>query len=345
MSTDKIKILIIEDDPDQRELIRETLEGHFGAGTVAEAESKASALSQDLGAYDLILSDYNLPDCTGLDLLGEIRRRCKTPVIMVTGENVTAFAAEAIRKGATDYVVKFGDYLFTIPLVVEKNLTVAKVMRENDTLRTELQKAFDELRDKNVQLEQSLKKVEEVAATDPLTGLYNRRHFGKVIDQLWSESQRYDQDLSCVMVDMDGYKQINDHYGHQVGDQLLMAAGRVISANLRRMDVAARYGGDEFILLLPHAGAQDAVQVAQRIREEYRHASAGVLRRTEGASMSVGIGSVRGDGPATPDQLVAAADAGLYRAKEGGRDRIVVKAAPPSEPAHAAAAGTRPFLV
>jgi two-component system cell cycle response regulator len=322
-----IKILIIEDDPDQRELMRETLEAHFGAGTVAEADSKASALALDLGGYDLILSDYNLPDCTGIELLEQIRGRCNTPVIMVTGENVTAFAAEAIRKGATDYVVKFGDYLFTIPLVVEKNLTVAKAMRENEVLRSELQKAFEELRDKNVQLEQSLKKVEEVAATDPLTGLYNRRHFGKVIDQLWSESQRYDQDLSCVMVDMDGYKQINDHYGHQVGDQLLMAAGRVISANLRRMDVAARYGGDEFILLLPHASAADAVQVADRIRDEYRHASAGVLRRTEGASMSIGIGSVHGDAPATPDQLVAAADSALYRAKEAGRDRVIVRAA------------------
>src|SRR5690349_2066256 len=124
--------------------MRETLEGHFGDGTVAEAESKASALSQDLSGYDLILSDYHLPDCTGLELLGEIRARCKTPVIMVTGENVTAFAAEAIRKGATDYVVKFGDYLFTIPLVVEKNLIVAKVMRENETLRAEVQKAFEE---------------------------------------------------------------------------------------------------------------------------------------------------------------------------------------------------------
>jgi two-component system cell cycle response regulator len=343
--TDGIKILIIEDDPDQRELMRETLEAHFGEGTVAEAESKASALSQDLFGYDLILSDYNLPDCTGIDLLTEIRARCNTPVIMVTGENVTAFAAEAIRKGATDYVVKFGDYLFTIPLVVEKNLTVAKAMRENESLRVELQKAFEELRDKNAQLEQTLKKVEEVAATDPLTLLYNRRHFGKVIEQLWSESQRYDQDLSCVMVDMDGYKQINDHYGHQVGDQLLQAAGRVISANLRRMDVAARYGGDEFILLLPHAGAQDAIQVSNRIREEYRHASAGVLRRSEGASMSIGIGSVRGDAPATPDQLVAAADAALYRAKEGGRDRIIVKAAPAGVAADAAKGAVRPFLV
>ena len=319
-----LKILIIEDDLDQRELIRETLEEHFGGQTVAEAGSIREALGLDLGGYDLILSDYNLPDGTGMQLLEEVRRRCATPVIMVTGENVSRIAAEAIRKGATDYVVKFGDYLFTIPLVVEKNLTVAKVMRENETLRDELTRTLGELKEKNLQLEESLKRVEEVAATDPLTGLYNRRHFGKVIEQLFAEAQRYEKDLSCVMVDMDGYKQINDQHGHQVGDQLLQVAGRVISANLRRMDVAARYGGDEFILLLPHASSAEAAGVAQRIREEYRQASAGLLRRPGGASLSIGIGSTKTDEPAGAEQLVAAADKALYRAKEGGRDRVVV---------------------
>ena len=339
MPVSQLKILIIEDDQDQRELLRETLETHFGDGTVAEAGSIAAALQQALDAYDLILSDFNLPDGTGMHLLAEVRKRCRTPVIMVTGENVAHIAAEAIRQGATDYVVKFGDYLFTIPLVVEKNLTVAKVMRENDTLRAEVQRALDEVKEKNAQLERSLRRVEEVAATDPLTGLYNRRHFGKVLEQLYAEAQRYDQDLSCVMVDMDGYKEINDRHGHQVGDQLLQVAARVIGANLRRMDVAARYGGDEFILLLPHASAAEAVGVAQRIREEYRQASAGLLRRANGASMSIGIGSVKSDDPAGPEQLIATADAALYRAKAAGRDRVIAGELPVVEVAEAIAAG------
>ena len=320
----QLKILIIEDDDDQRELMRETLEDHFGTGTVVGAASGNGALGEDLSSFDLILSDYNLPDRTGMDLLDQIRSRCATPVIMVTGENVGQIAVEAIRRGATDYIVKFGDYLFTIPLVVEKNLTVAKVKRENESLRTELERALQEVRDKNVQLEQSLKKVEEVAATDPLTGLYNRRHFGRVSEQLWSEAHRYDQDLACVMIDLDGYKQLNDRYGHQVGDQVLVVAAKVITANLRRMDVAARYGGDEFILLLPHASAEEAAGVAGRIRDEYRSAVAAVLRSNETATMSIGVGSRRGDEPVNADQLVAAADAALYRAKGAGRNRIAV---------------------
>lgn len=321
---EKLRLLIIEDDPDQRELIRETLEDYFGRGTVVGVDSLKGALAEDLASFNLILSDYNLPDSNGLELLDEIRTRCSTPIIMVTGENVGHIAAEAIRKGATDYVVKFGDYLFTIPLVVEKNLSVAKVKTENESLRQELEVALRDLRDKNGQLEQSLKRVEELAATDPLTGLYNRRHFSKVLDQLFAETQRYEKDLTCVMIDLDGYKLLNDTYGHQVGDQLLMMAGRVISANMRRMDVAARYGGDEFVLLLPHASAEEAAQVAARIRDEYRQASAVILRRNEGVTMSVGVGSVRGDHPATADQLVAIADAALYRAKGRGRNQVAV---------------------
>src|SRR3954469_12498566 len=87
-SVTKLKLLIIEDDADQRELIRETLEDHFGQGTVTGVGSRAEALRQDLGSFDMILSDYNLPDSSGLELVDEIRKRCQTPVIMVTGENV-----------------------------------------------------------------------------------------------------------------------------------------------------------------------------------------------------------------------------------------------------------------
>jgi diguanylate cyclase (GGDEF)-like protein len=329
-----IKLLIVEDDADQRDLICETLEDHFGQGTVTAAESRAAAILHDPGSFDLILTDYNLSDACGMDLLDEIRRRCATPVIMVTGENIGHIAAEAIRHGATDYVVKFGDYLNTIPLVVEKNLTVAKVKQENEQLREQIEHAMTQLKFKNAQLQESLQLMEQMASTDPLTSLYNRRHFSRVLDQLFAEAQRYDNDLSCVMIDLDSYKQLNDKYGHQVGDQLLVAAGKVITANLRRMDVAARYGGDEFILLLPRAQTTEATAVAQRIREQYFLASAGVLKQENGVRMSVGIGSMKGNragnggggitGVSSAEQLVAQADKALYRAKEAGRDRIAV---------------------
>jgi two-component system cell cycle response regulator len=318
-----LKLLVVEDDVDQRDLIRETLQEALGRRLVVSiAASRREALAQDLATFDLILCDYNLPDATGLELLDEMRARCNTPVIMVTGENVAHIAAEAIQKGATDYVVKTGDYLFTIPLVVQKNLIVANIKRENEKLRQELEAALLEVRDKNAQLEQSLKKVEELAATDPLTGLYNRRHFGRVLEQLFAEAQRYGKDMACVMIDLDHYKQLNDTYGHQVGDELLILAGKVISANMRRMDIAARYGGDEFVLLLPHASADDASQAASRIQEEFKHASAVLLKKTAGVSMSIGVGSIGTSQPKTVDQLIASADSALYYSKEMGRDRL-----------------------
>lgn len=334
---ERLKLLIVEDDADQRELIRETLEDHFGEGTVVGVESRRDALRQDLDAFDLILSDYNLPDGTGMELLADVQKASHTPVILVTGENVGGTAAEAIRKGAMDYVVKVGDYLFTIPLVVQKNLQVAQVKRENERLRKELVQTLDALKGKNVELEQSLKRVEEVAATDPLTQLYNRRHFGRVLEQAFAEAQRYGKDLSCVMIDLDKYKQLNDKHGHQVGDQILVVAGRAISANLRKMDVAARYGGDEFILLLPHASAAEAAGVANRIRDEYRQAGTAVLQRAAPAevppplTMSIGVGAMLDDPSAVPagaEQLIAKADAALYRSKKDGRDRITLHADP-----------------
>jgi diguanylate cyclase (GGDEF)-like protein len=324
MSTQRL--LIIEDDADQRELIRETLEDYFGRETCRGVGSLQEALREDLSSFDLILSDYNLPDSSSMQLIEEIRLRCQTPVILVTGENACHMAAEAIRKGATDYIVKMGDYLFTIPLVVEKNLAVAKIKRENEELRMEIELALAQVREKNVQLEQSLKKMEEMAATDALTGLYNRRHFGKALEQCFAEAQRYEKDLACIMIDLDAYKKLNDTYGHQVGDQLLMLAGRVITANKRAMDIGARYGGDEFVLLLPHAGNEEAAAVAQRIREEFFKSSAALLKHApdKGVGMSIGIGSLKANHPAHADQLLSFADTALYQSKEAGRNRISV---------------------
>jgi diguanylate cyclase (GGDEF)-like protein len=204
------------------------------------------------------------------------------------------------------------------------NEMVKTVKRQQDDLESankrldrDLERALGDLRDKNAQLEQ-------LAATDPLTGLYNRRHFGRVLDQLFSEAARYDDELACVMIDLDGYKPINDEFGHAVGDKLLVVAGKVISANMRRMDIAARYGGDEFVLLLPRAGPEEAAAVADRVRAEYRTASAKVLQRERGVAMSVGISSMQVNHPAKAEQLVTLADVALYRAKASGRDRNVV---------------------
>ena len=310
------KLLLIEDDPDQQELLAETLAEQFGVGCTAVAGTRAEAEALDLAAFDLILTDYNLPDGTGMEVLLHIRARCDTPVIMVTGENNDAYATAAIEHGAIDYVVKTHDYIDTVPLVVRKCLAMCKVRtrRESDHAQT-----LDKLR-------QDLAQSEQEAALDPMTELYNRRAFARVIGQVFSETRRHAQPLAAVMLDMDRFKQLNDSLGHAVGDEMIRLCGKSIRRNLRQMDVAARYGGDEFVIFFPQTTAKTAADIMDRLRVEFWNESARHLAAHgadgRGMTMSIGVADVAGSGAADADALMQAADAELYRAKNAGRDCI-----------------------
>jgi|GEM_PF-909201 len=226
-------------------------------------------------------------------------------------------ATERMAAGSYDTQVDV-DRMDVIGTLARSFNVMAKTVKgQQDEMDLKLERALGDLKIKNVQLE-------KLAATDPLTTLYNRRHFGRVLEQLYAEATRYQDDLACVMIDLDEYKLLNDKYGHSVGDHLLVVAAQAISTNIRRMDVAARYGGDEFILLLPRSGCEEAAAISQRIRDEFRLATAAALKRPEGVTMSMGIASLKTDRPKTADQLVNLADAALYQAKAFGRDRSVI---------------------
>jgi diguanylate cyclase (GGDEF)-like protein len=319
-----MKILVVEDDGDQRDLIRETLTDHFGQDTVTAAECGHEVLAWDLNAFDVILTDFNLPDINGMDFLKAVLAKCDRPVIVVTGENVRQTAALAIRAGAYDYIVKAGEYLFTIPLVVEKNLEAWKVKQENKRLHEQQQQAAREISNKNQQLKESLQKLEQMAATDPLTGLYNRRHFGDVLEKYFAESMRYAKDLACIMCDLDGYKKLNDTLGHQFGDRILQVTAKIITWNLRVMDIAARYGGDEFVILLPHASAELATNVGERIHSQFISQMKTIVPAELTLTMSMGIASVQHNKPTHSDLLVALADEALYEAKHRGKNQTIV---------------------
>ena len=319
-----MRILVVEDDADQRDLIRETLLDHFGQETVTTAECGQEVLAMDLLLFDVILTDFNLPDINGMDFLKAILAKCDKPVIVVTGENVRQTAALAIRAGAYDYIVKSGEYLFTMPLIVEKNFEAWKVKQENKRLHEQQQQAAREITLKNQQLKDSLQKLQQMASTDPLTGLYNRRHFGEVLERCFAESVRYNQDLACIMCDLDGYKKLNDTLGHQFGDKILQVAAKVITWNLRVMDIAARYGGDEFVILLPHASAELATNVGDRIHSQFITQMKSLVPPELPLTISMGISSVQHNKPSNSDLLVAIADEALYEAKHRGKNQMVV---------------------
>jgi len=290
---------------------------------VAAVDTGAACLAQNLKDFDVILLDYHLPDVRALELLDQISQICDIPVIFVTGENDSAVAAEAIRRGAQDYVVKLGDYLFALPVAMEKNIRQHRLKRENIRLQDELRASLEEIRVKNLQLEESLRKLQTMADTDHLTGLANRRAFAETLSRYYGEAARYDFDLACAMGDLDDYKALNDTLGHQVGDQILVATADTIRSNLRTSDTAARYGGDEFVLLLPHTSVEMAINVAERIRRQFFLATQQHSKTRGGVTLSFGIASLKSDRPVAADALVAMADRALYVAKDRGKNRIV----------------------
>jgi diguanylate cyclase (GGDEF)-like protein len=316
--------MLVEDDQDTADLIIETLLDHFGQHCVTHHASITSARAADVQGYDLVLTDMNLPDGSGLDLLEEfLRRRGDLPIVLVTAEGILENAITAIRRGAYDYVVKAGDYLFAIPVIVEKNLAIYRTKQDNHRLQLELEKALSATQAKNEQLQWAVSQLERMAATDPLTGLANRRAFNEALARSFADAQRRNIDLACVMIDLDGFKRLNDTLGHQSGDEILQLAATMLERNSRRSDVAGRFGGDEFVLLLPQADEATAAGVAERVREGFQ---AEASRRYRGTlvTMSMGLATLALSKADRPEALLAQADHALYRAKQDGKSRLVV---------------------
>ncbi|BAM02386.1 GGDEF domain-containing response regulator [Phycisphaera mikurensis] len=322
------RLLLIEDDPDTADLILETVQDYFGRGCCDHAPDAAAARAADIDGFDLVLSDMNLPDGTGLEVMDSLlERRPDLPIVFVTGENILGNAVAAVKKGAYDYVVKAGDYLFTIPVVVEKNLELWRIKQDNQRMARELAEMLGAVQQKNRQLEEAVARAETLAATDPLTGLANRRSLNKSLSQRFAETKRSGGDLAVLMMDLDGFKGLNDHAGHPAGDRMLVAAARAIEANCRHSDVAGRFGGDEFVVVLPSTGLDLARGVAERIREDFEASARGACREVgypDSVSMSAGLATLRGSDSRSVEQLVAHADAALYAAKAAGKRRLEI---------------------
>ncbi len=173
---------------------------------------------------------------------------------------------------------------------------------------------------------QRTQQLRELASREPLTGLYNRRYFNETLERRYSEAMRYESELSCVMIDLDGFKAVNDQFGHQVGDQLLILTANTINAQLRSADVAARFGGDEFILLLPQTDSDRTLVLVERISEQYAQQVKELLPQVH-VSMSMGIASVPSPAIKSAEALIREADHALYDAKAAGKNRIVVASA------------------
>jgi diguanylate cyclase (GGDEF)-like protein len=304
----KAKILLVEDNKTQARIICDFL-GKNGYEVVLAEDGMSAFKRAKTDSVDVILLDRILPDIEGNDVCRWLKLDPSTrliPIIMLTAKDSVTDRVAGLEAGADDYLPKPFD---------ENELNARIYVR----LRAKSQQ--DELRMKNRQLEDMLTRVETLAIVDSLTGLFNRRRFETILGNEFKRAARYQDPISCLMIDIDQFKQINDAHGHQGGDIVLREISRLIQASIREVDTAARWGGEEFVVLSPNTPEQNAGLVASRILKAVRsHAFTGMDGRQ--ITVSIGIAGIPEPSIDTPEKLVHAADLAMYAAKKNGRNRV-----------------------
>ncbi len=297
-----MRILIAEDDSSARRILAAILKS-WGYDPVVTTDGAAAwAALQRPDAPRLVLLDWNMPRLDGLEVCRLLREQPTSDppyVILLTGRGAKDDIVKGLEAGANDYLAK--------PYDSEELQARIKVGRRMVELQAGLMKARDALAYQ--------------AMHDSLTEVFSRR---AILDRLAGELARAQRDngsLSVGMCDIDHFKEINDRYGHQTGDEVLVAFTRRVQAGLREYDCLGRYGGEEFLIVA--AGVKET-NGEENLYERLRAAVAGSAIRAKAAelSLTVSIGVVLGAECGTVDETLAAADAALYRAKAEGRNRV-----------------------
>jgi two-component system, cell cycle response regulator len=288
-----MKLLIIDDSPDalvvaKTRLAKENLDIHCAGGGVAGLEMARREKP------DLILLDLDMPDMSGFDVCRALKadlELCMIPVLFLSGSTTPEDKVHGLDLGAVDYVAKPFD-------------AFELCARVRAALRT---KHLQDL-------------LIEHASIDPLTGLPNRRALLERLHREWARIERHGGRLSFIMADIDHFKQVNDTYGHHIGDQLLQEVARAIARQCRETDLPARYGGEEFAVVVPHETGDGAVRLAERCRQEVANIRLPVTSGAVAATVSFGVAEATN--LSSPEALVKQADAALYRAKKAGRNQV-----------------------
>jgi diguanylate cyclase (GGDEF)-like protein len=271
---------------------------------LAEDGPSALATARDT-VLDIVLLDLMMPGLDGLDccrLIKGITREEFLPVMLLTSKADTESRVTGLRIGADDYVTKPFDERELMARI--RNLLRIKRMHDN--------------------INQARARLEQLAVQDELTGLFNYRYLHTRLSEEFKRSERYRDPLACVMVDIDYFKRVNDRYGHDVGDAVLRDTARRLRGAVREIDVVTRYGGEEFLLVLPSTNFSGALSVADRVWRAIGGDPFAVGDGVERVTISVGVAVFPSRDIKTKDQLIKAADKALYQAKADGRDRICV---------------------
>lgn len=300
------RVLIIEDSASQRAEVRSVLQKSGLFERILEADNGLRGLKLLLSEpVDLVVCDLELPGLDGEKLLRMSRSAhgSQIPFLVLTSVTDSERTAQLLRDGACDTIIK---PFHAVDLIarIELHLKLQRLQRQ--------------LIEKNKQLE-------ELSTTDALTGIRNRRFLTDMLSVEFQRANRYGTGLTVLMADLDHFKAVNDGYGHLAGDKVLSVVAQRLQGQLRASDIGGRYGGEEFLVILTHAGLDSGLVFAERWRGELEEKP---IELEDGSSiritLSVGVATYL---PTFKDwgELVAAADAALYRAKEAGRNQVAVQ--------------------
>jgi diguanylate cyclase (GGDEF)-like protein len=306
----KAKILLVEDSRTQAERTIEFLE-KSGYDVIWVENGTGAIKIAKTQPLDTILLDLVLPDISGNEVCRWLKLDPATkgiPIVMLTVKDSINDKVTGLEVGADDYLPKPYNE-------VELNARIYACLRT---------KALqDELRQKNRQLEELLVKVELMAITDPLTEIYNRRHFDTIFKREFTRVTRYKTPLSCLMIDVDHFKRINDTFSHQTGDSVLKEIAQIIKSCLRtEVDIVARWGGEEFIVLLTQTKKEEALYPALRMLKAISEHTFSGITSNEQITVSIGVAGAPDPSIDNGEKLIQAADNALYEAKNKGRNRI-----------------------
>jgi diguanylate cyclase (GGDEF)-like protein len=323
-----VGILIVDDAEDTRTSCRSLLEA-VGYGEVWTAASALEAYhflavdepNRSLPPVDAILMDIQMPGISGIEACRRLKaeeRLRDIPIIMVTGLSEETDLEAAFAAGVVDYVTK-PVKIIELLARLRSAVTLKQELDQRRYRQSELLEMTRRLQDVNVELER-------LSTSDPLTGLANRRAVTKALTREWARALRDGAPLSCVMMDIDHFKDYNDCYGHPQGDECLRRVAEALRNQIKRpADTLARYGGEEFLALLPRTDSAGAAAVARAF-----HAAVLALRLSHDASpvkdvvtLSLGVATMVPERDGNPEGLIRAADRALYKAKKEGRNRVL----------------------
>ncbi|MCR8923870.1 diguanylate cyclase [Dasania sp. GY-MA-18] len=296
------QILYIEDSASTAFLVTTTLQDHgYHVDHFLTAEEGIKAFHKNY--YDLLLTDVVLTDLSGLAVVRAVRDsnsedKKTTPIIAISSFNDNARKLELFSAGINDYVTK--------PVMNEELLArISTLIKSRQLLIT--------LNNKQAQLER-------LALTDQLTSLYNRHYLMDTVPKRIHQAQRQGYPLCMVVIDIDHFKLINDNHGHSTGDKVLQAVAKVLVSGIRWEDIAARFGGEEFVILLDHCDYQNAINIA----EDLRKAIASLNPCDIEITASFGVTTLK-ENEQDFSSLFSRADEAVYEAKESGRNCVVFK--------------------